>query len=156
MPKSDFARLFGVSESQLERHFQKGMPHEKKGRAVSIPMPAGRVWLHEHIFEKGKKLAAPKNIADAVQRREMARAQLEELKLAREQGKTMLVEQAEKQIADAFARVRAKLLNFPTRGAAAAFGASSIQMCKAKLEPLILEMLEELSAAADVPEDDAA
>lgn len=151
MPKAEFAALFGISESQLERLFQKGMPHAKDGRAVTIPMPAGRVWYHEYLVAKGKKLAAPTSIDEAVRRREAARAELEELKLARERAKTMLVDDGERLLAAAYGRVRAKLLNLAPRAAGAAFGASTLQSCQAKIEPLVHEIMEDLAAGADIP-----
>jgi len=154
MTKKQFAATFGVSEAQLERYFQQGMPHEKKStRKVVIPMPAGRVWYHEHLVKKGERKAAPKTINDARLRKETAQAGMEELKLAREQGVTMRVEEHEKLLGEAFSRVRAKLLNLAPRAAGAAFGATTIQECQAKIEPLVIEIMEELCAADDVPDD---
>jgi hypothetical protein len=152
MSKATFCSTFGVSEKQLERHCQNGMPHEKQGRRVHVLMPDGRVWLHRYIEEKGKQSAAPKTINDARLRKETAQAGMEELKLAREQGKTMLVIEHEKLLGDAFSRVRAKLLNLAPRAAGAGFGATSIQDCQAKIEPVITEIMEELCAGDDVPE----
>jgi hypothetical protein len=152
MPKATFCATFGVSEKQLERHFQNGLPHEKQGRRAYVLMPDGRVWLHRYIEEKGKQSAAPKTINDARLRKETAQAGMEELKLAREQGKTMLVIEHEKMLGEAFSRVRAKLLNLAPRAAGAAFGAISIQDCQAKIEPVVTEIMEELCASDDVPE----
>lgn len=154
-PKAKFCQVFGVSEAQIERHFQKGMPSEKKGRNVVIPMPAGRLWYHAYLEEKGKKAAAPTTINDARLRKETAQAALEELKLAREQAITMLVEDGERLLAEAYARVRAKLQNLGPRLAGAAFGAVSLQECQAKIDPLLTEVMEELEKAEDVPAVDA-
>lgn len=155
MTKRQFAETFGVSEAQLERLFQKGMPHEKKSsRKVTIPMPGGRVWYHEYLVKKGEKKAAPSTISEARLRGETARASLDELKLAREQAVTMRVEEHEKLFGEAMMRVRAKLLNLAPRAAGAAFGATSLPECQAKIEPVVQEIMEELYKAEDVPEID--
>jgi hypothetical protein len=153
LAKVDFCSTFGVSEAQLERYFQQGMGHEKKGRRIFVPMPAGRVWLHAYLIEKGKKSAAPTTINDARLRKETAQAALEELKLAREQAVTMRVEDGERLLGEAYSRVRAKLQNLSPRIAGAAFGAATIQECQAKVEPLVAEVMEELCTAEDVPGD---
>lgn len=151
--KRAFCDTFGVSEAQLERFFQKGMPHEKtSSRKIAIPMPAGRVWYHDYLVKKGEKKAAPATINEARLRKETAQASMEELKLAREQGVTMRVEEHEKLLGEAFSRVRAKLLNLAPRAAGSAFGATSLQECQAKIEPIVTEIMEELCAGDDVPE----
>ena len=149
MAKADFCVQYGMSESQLERYFKQGMPHEKTGRKVFVPMPAGRNWYYEEIREQERRKLQPKTIDEARRRKESASAELEELKVAREKGRTMLVEDAVKEIASSYARVRAKLLNFAPRAAGAAFGSSSLQACRAKLEPLVIEILEELAHVDD-------
>jgi phage terminase Nu1 subunit (DNA packaging protein) len=152
LTKRAFAETFGVSEAQLERLFQQGMPHEKKSsRKVVIPMPSGRVWYHEYLVKKGEKRAAPSTIDEARLRKETAQAALEELKLAREQGVTMRVEEHEKLLGEAMMRVRAKLLNLGPRAAGAAFGATSLPECQAKIDPVVQEIMEELHQADDVP-----
>lgn len=156
MTKRKFSETFGVSEAQLERLFQQGMPHAKtSSRKIAIPMPAGRVWYHEHLVQKGKRAASPSSVGEARLRKETAQAALEELKLSREQGVTMRVEDAEKTLGEAFSRVRAKLLNLSPRIAGAAFGAVTIQECQVKIEPLVVEIMEELCAATDVPDDES-
>lgn len=151
--KRDFAETFGVSEAQLERLFQQGMPHAKKStRRVVIPMPAGRVWYHQHLVQKGRKEAAPKNIDEAKQRKAAAEAEMAELELAKVRGDTMLVEDHERMLGEAFGRARAKLLNLGPRAAGAAFGATTLQECQAKIEPIVTEIMEELCKADDVPD----
>jgi hypothetical protein len=96
MSKAAFCATFGVSEKQLERHFQAGMPHEKKGRLVHVPMPSGRVWLHNYLEEKGKKSAQPKTIDEARLRNETAKAEMSELDLADRLAETMKVSEHER------------------------------------------------------------
>lgn len=154
MSKSAFAVTFGVSESQLERLFHQGLPHEKKGRNVMIPMPAGRVFYHKYLVDKGKREAAPKTIDEARLRTETARAEMAELDLAERQRETMKVSDHEKLLADAFSRVSSKLTNFSARSAAASFGAATMEECEQRIEPIVAEVREELRKADDIALDD--
>lgn len=150
--KRQFAETFGLSEKQIERHFAQGMPYRKDGTRILIPMPAGRTWYHEHLVEKGKKQAAPKDIDDAKLRKAAAEAEMAELELAKLRGDTMLVDDHERMLGEAFGRARAKLLNLGPRAAGAAFGALTLQECQAKVEPIVTEIMDELCKADDVPD----
>ncbi len=150
--KRQFADTYGVSESQLERLFQQGMPHAKtSARKIAIPMPSGRVWYHEYLIRKGRKQAAPTSIDDARRRKGAAEAELVELELAEKRGELMTVADFVKVTGEAFARARARLQNLASRAAAAAFGGQSVPECQARIEPLVLEVLDELRRADDVP-----
>ena len=137
------------------QNFAVGMPHQRTGRRVMLPMPAARVWFHEYLIKKGERKAQPASLSEARMRKETAQAALEELKLARELGKLMLVDEFSQLLGEAYGRVRAKLLNFPARAAGVAFGTTSFADCQAKLHPLVLEIMAELAAADDVPDPDA-
>lgn len=153
--KRAFAETFGVSEAQLERYFQQGMPHEKAStRKIMIPMPAGRVWYHEYLVNKGRKQAAPTTLDEAKQRREAAQAELAELDLAERRGELMHVSDYEQLVGDAFARVRARLTNLPSRLAGVVVGCETIQEAQARVDPLVREAMDELQRAVDVPEPD--
>lgn len=151
--KREFCDTFGISESHIERLFQQGMPHAKQSsRKITIPMPAGRVWYHDFLVEKGKKQAAPKDLDDAKLRKAAAEAEMAELELAKVRGDTMLVDDHERMLGEAFGRARAKLLNLGPRAAGAAFGAATLQECQAKIEPIVVEIMDELCRADDVPD----
>lgn len=157
LSKSMFAATFGVSESQLERLFQQGMPHAKKGRRIEIPMPAGRVWYHTHLVDKGKRQAAPRDMDEARRRKMAAEAELAELELAKARDELMTVEAFDRAVLDAFSRVDVRLQNLASRLAGAVLGAQTIQESQARIDPLVEEAREELRRADDVPptpEDD--
>lgn len=156
LTKREFAELFGRSEKQLERYFQAGMPHKKKGRDISIPMPEGRVWFLKHIVEQAKEEAKPTTRSASIDRQVAAQADLAELELAEKRDELMRVEDFERLLADAFSRVRARLTNLPPRIAGVVLGASSIQDAMARIEPLVREAMEELRSADDVPTMDDA
>jgi hypothetical protein len=150
--KRHFAETYGVSESQLERLFQQGMPHEKQSsRKIAIPMPAGRVWYHDYLVDKGRRQAAPKDLDEAKQRKMAAEAELAELELSEKRGELMTVSDFAKITGEAFSRARARLQNLAPRVAAAAFGAPTIPEAQARIEPLVIEVLDELRRADDVP-----
>lgn len=151
MAKSAFAAMFGISEAQLERHFQAGMPHEKKGRRVMIPMPEGRLWYHKFLIEKGKRESAPKSIDEARLRTETAKAEMAELDLADRQRETMTAADHACLLADALSRVAAKLTNLSARAAVASFGAATVEESEARIDPVVDEVREELRKAEDVP-----
>lgn len=159
IPKREFAELFGISEKQIERYCQAGMPHRKDGRAVLIKMPEGRVWYHKHLEAKGEARSQPTKRSDAVDRRAVAEAALAEISLAKARNELMTVEEFDRLLAEAFGRVRARLSNLPPRLAGAMLGAATIQEAQARAEPLIREVMEELRRADDVPgqrDDEAA
>jgi hypothetical protein len=156
MSAAEFSRVYGPSERSLRRYVaERAMPgtFDKRG-ALSIPRKAGYAWYRGYLLERGKRSALVLSKSEARKRIDAARAQLEELKLARVQGKTTLVDEAERCLVRGFTIVRSKLLNLPTRGAAAVFGASSIADCRAKLEPLIQEMIDDLETMKGMKGDD--
>lgn len=154
MSKAAFCATFGISEKQVERHFQQGMPHEKKGRLIYIPMPEGRVWFHNYLEDKGKKAAQPRNIDEARLRTETAKAEMAELDLADRLKETMKVADHERLLADAFSRVMAKLTGLPSRAAAASFGVESVEEAERRIEPVVDEVREELRKAEDLPDEE--
>lgn len=144
LSKADFAEAFGMSPKQLERFFAQGMPYFKRGKHVFVPMPAGQVWYHAYLIEKGRRQGTPKDIDEARQRKTSAEAELAELELARRRGETVLVEEYEARLGAAYANVRAKLLNLAARAAGAAIGAATLEECVARINPLVDEILGEL------------
>lgn len=153
-PKAQFCEVFGVSEAQLERHFQAGCPHEKQGRRVFVPMPGGRIWYHNFLIEKGKKQGTPSGIESARQREAEARTELVEIELAEKRRDLMHVDDYDRMVGDAFARVDARLQSLAPRLAGVVLGAQSIQEAQARIDPLVQEARDELRAADDIPRAD--
>lgn len=154
LPKSEFASMFGMSEKQLERYCQEGMPHKKRGTRVFIVMPEGRVWYHKHLVAKGEKKGAPTDVS-AMEKRELgAKVEKAEIELARLRGQLMTVADYDRVVGDAMARCAARLKNLPPRIAGVVLGATSIQEAQARVEPLVREVMDELRAADDVPTSD--
>lgn len=155
LSKREFAETFGISEKQIERYCQEGMPHKKEGVKVFLLMPEARVWYHKHLVEKGEQRAKPKGKrTDSVDRRLAAEAETAEIELAKLRNELMTVADYDRLIGDAFARVRARLTNLPPRIAGIVLGAKSIQEAQARIEPLVREAMEELRRADDVPTSD--
>lgn len=153
--KKDFAALTGYSAKQIERWIQgTDMPHRREGNTLYFPWPAARAWLNHYLEEKGKRAAKPESVDDARRRKEYAEAEMAELKLAEARGELDTVENLEKAMADAFARVRAKLSSFAPRAAGAVAGAASVQEATALLTPLVDEIFAELRQTEDIPEQE--
>lgn len=153
--KAVFCDLMGVSASQLERLFQQGLPHHKRGKRVYVAWPEGRHWYHAYLTDKGKRQAAPENVNEARRRIVLAEAEQAEIELARTRGDLMTVSEFERLISDAYARVRARLLNLPPRLAGVVVGAATKPEAQARIEPLVLEVLAELHGANDVPDPES-
>lgn len=149
--KRVFSETFGVGEKQLERLFLQGMPHKKDANRVTIPMPAGRTWYYDYLVQKGRTQAAPRSIDEARRRKEAAEAEMSELELAKARQELVVVEDFRTAVAEAFGRVRAKILNLPPRLAGVVVGVNTKPEALARIEPLVLEILAELHAADDVP-----
>lgn len=160
LSKREFAETFGISEKQIERYCQAGMPHRKEGAKVFLLMPEARVWYHKHLEAKGVEKGRPKGKRDDYRdRQEAAAAEKAEIELAQLRNELMTVADFDRLVGDAFARVRARLTNLPPRVAGIVLGAKTIQEAQARIEPLVHEAMEELRRADDVPtsdEEDAA
>jgi ADP-ribose pyrophosphatase YjhB (NUDIX family) len=144
LSKREFAELFGISEKQIERFCQAGMPHRKKGRLVFIVMPQGRVWYHEHLVTKGEDRVRPTKRSESADRRAAAEAELAEIALAKARSELMPVADFERIVGGSYARVRARLINLPRRIAGAVLGAQTLQEAEARAEPIVREAMEEL------------
>lgn len=151
LTKRAFAELFGLSEKQIERYCQAGMPHRKKGTKVSLPMPEAREWYKKHLVQKGREEAQPTDRSQSIDRQEAAAAAIAEIDLAKARNETMTVEEHVDLLADAFARVKSRLVNLPPRIAGVVLGAQTIQEAQARIEPVVREAMEELRRADDVP-----
>jgi hypothetical protein len=152
--KGEFCALFGISEKQLERYCQEGMPHARRRGRVFIKMPEGRVWYHKHLEAKGEKKGKPTGRTDSLDRRLAAEAETAEIELAKLRNELMTVSDFDRLVGDAFARVRARLTNLAPRIAGTVLGAKTIQEAQARIEPIVREAMEELRRGDDVPEVD--
>ena len=74
-----------------------------------------------------------------------AEASLAELELQRERGELVEIEEVAKQVADAFSRVRSKLLTIPTKTSGLVYALQSQREVQTVLDEAIREVLLELS-----------
>lgn len=143
-----FAKRAGVSKRTIERDLASGLPHITDGDGrVMIEPHAGLAWRAANRATEAP--ASP--LSDARARREQAAAGLEELKLARIQGRTMLVEEHERLLFDGFARVAAHLNNVANRLAPVMVNVPTTEEAFAKINAVVNEIREELRRADDVP-----
>ena len=145
--------LTGYSSKQITRWLtESDIPHRREANEIFFPWPAARAWLHRYLEEKGKRAAQPIDKDNAFQRKSIAEAELIEIELAKARGELLPVASHEKLLADAFARVRARLSNLAPRAAGVVLGATTIQEAQAKIQPVIDEIFEELRDTTDIPE----
>lgn len=159
LTKAQLEVVTGYSSKQLTRWIQSSdIPHRREGNEVFFPWPAVRGWLHTYLEEKGRRAATGPVTKDAATqaraREDVARAELLEIDLAKARGELMKLTDFESRMADAFARVRARLANLAPRAAAAAFGADSVLDAQARIQPVIDEVFDELRQTDDVPTSD--
>lgn len=155
--RATLAALIGYSPNQITRWLSEtDIPHRREGTEVLFPWPTVRAWLNKYLEEKGKRAAKPESRDDARERKEYAEAEMAELELATMRGDLMTVAEGQKALADAFARVRAKLASFAPRAAGAAAGCATVQEATAALVPLVDEVFAELRGTDDIPEEDDA
>jgi hypothetical protein len=153
--KEQLAALTGYSSKQVTRWLQEtDIPHRRDANELVFPWPGVRTWLHRYLEEKGKRTAQPIDKDNANQRRTIAEAELIEIELAKARSELMTVAAGEKLLADAFARVRARLSNLAPRAAGVVLGCATIQEAQAKIQPVVDEIFEELRDTSDVVEDE--
>jgi len=155
---AECAIRLALSTKQIAREVEAGMPHERDGNKLKFPWPDVRIWRDEHIREMAKAEMRPADKDDARKRREAAEADLAELKLSRERGEVLPVQDFEKLLENAFTRVRARLLAIPPKLGAYGVGHKNARDAQAALEPFVYEAMAELSEAGDVSfaDEDAA
>lgn len=144
-----------LSRKQVERELDAGMPggRNTSGKIVVI-WPDARIWRDEQIKQRAMKERAaggPANPNDAKNRKLEAEAELAEIEVAKARRELIPVAESEKFLADAFTRVRARLLALPPRLAAVGVGHKTPRDAQAALSPVIYEVMEELQKGDDVP-----
>ena len=143
-----------------------GLTHQAAGTWASRPgapieMVAGKRllvwpdfprWRDEQLREGAKRELRPSSLEGHRQRREGADADLRELELAERRGQLMRVELHVKTLADAYGRVRAKLVNLPQLVAMRITGKTVSERAE-QARGLVAEVLEELADGSDIPKN---
>lgn len=107
-------------------------------------------WLREQA--DGKKADSARS--DWLTRKTAAQARLAELEVEREQGRLISIDDVDRMLSEPLERVRAKILNMPSRYARQIVGAKTVPQAAKKLQGLAEEIMEDLRTVADEEFDD--
>ncbi len=142
MNKQEIIEALDVSISSLNNYIQMGMPvaeRGKQGKPSLYDLEDCRAWLNENIKAGSEDMSAAKL------RKLQAEASLAELELQRERSELVEIEEVAEQVADAFSRVRSKLLTIPTKTSGLVYALQTQREVQAVLDEAIREVLLELS-----------
>jgi phage terminase Nu1 subunit (DNA packaging protein) len=152
--RADLARELGISLPTVDSWRRRGLRDVGSAKAP-------RFLLRDVVeFEKTRSRESAEREDGAIdldllrRRRALADTELAELALEEAKGRVVATDLVEELLADVFARVRAKLLAFPSRYAARIAKLKSAPKVKGVLREATREVLTEL--AEDDAEDDAA
>jgi phage terminase Nu1 subunit (DNA packaging protein) len=153
--KRELAEVFGVSPQAIDGWLSRGCPVLEKGAPLvgyKFDTAAVAEWRAEQRVSEAIGGNKPASQEDAFQRKTAAEAALAELKLARELGQLVTLEDVERVWQNLAAMCRARMLAIPSNIARLAFSAESVDEARAIIENAIHEALNEL-AAAGITED---
>lgn len=142
LTKQELCEALDLSISSIGNYQQMGMPvadRGKQGKPSLYNLEDCRAWINENIKAGSEDMSAAKL------RKLQAEASLAELELQRERGELVEIEEVAKQVADAFSRVRSKLLTIPTKTSGLVYALQSQREVQAVLDEAIREVLLELS-----------
>lgn len=127
------------------------MPREPQG----YPWPECLHWFIEYQSDKKAGLTAETEEGSLDLRKLEAEVRILEVKLAKEEGSVVSLDDMEKLLAAPLYRLRAKLLAMPSKWAPSLVGCRTIAEAQARLEAAIEEAMQSLSEAGDEDPDDA-
>lgn len=142
MNKQELIEALDISISSLNNYIQMGLPvfeRGKQGKPSLYNLDDCLAWINANIKPGGEDMSAAKL------RKLQAEASLAELELQRERGELVEIEEVAKQVADAFSRVRSKLLTIPTKTSGLVYALQSQREVQTVLDEAIREVLLELS-----------
>lgn len=152
----DVAIAIGITTRQLRNLHESGIPRNTDG---TYPWPEALHWYIE--FKKNERKAGDaaeeKTKRDLLHRRLELEVRTAELELAERERRLVSIDYMERQTAELLQRLRAKLLNFPSKWAPAMVGLRTIAEAQTRLEPAIAEAMQSLAETGEDPElDDGA
>ena len=130
---------------RVQQWIAEGMPYRQVDGARMVVRSEANKWVRQRERASGEESAAPKDLEEADKRKAMADAQLAELKLLREQGKVVAIEDTEQAVGDLLGALRAQLLATPTRESHRIVGLQSLAEATAALDAIIYDLMTSLS-----------
>lgn len=108
--------------------------------------------LRKQIEQKSQQWGT---LEEARTRKTQAEAQLAELHLAREEGQLLTLSDYQRKIDEPLERLRAKLLNMPSKYAPQLVGCRTVQEAMLRMEAAVHEAMQAMSETGDEIDDDA-
>lgn len=140
------ATLCNITPRRVQQLATEGV-FQKVGRgrynAVQCVHAYIRYWQDRALSRAPEPEAG--TLEDARRRKTEAEASLAEMELAREQGRMISVDDLEEMLSGPLYRLRAKLLNLPTKWAPALVGCRTIAEAQARLESSVEEAMRSLA-----------
>lgn len=153
LSQKDFAALVGLTTRQVRNLETQGLPHRAEKNRKYYPMPDAARWYYAREVERAREEARPTDYDDARAREMMARAEKAELEVRKMRGELIHVDDLEVLHSRPLAQLRARLLSLPGR-IAADLPMPAVEAVEI-IEPLVHEMMQELSEGEDEMEDAA-
>lgn len=161
--KAEAAELLGLTERRLEQLVAEDprVPCVGRGKNRRFPWPGLREWRDRELVQQGVRSVRPQSIEEARARKLAAEADLAEMEAAERRGELMPTTLWRQRFAAACGRLRALLLNLPSR-----YGPQLLETLAKRLRPedlrriedfltrMVQETMAELEASDDVPEDE--
>lgn len=145
--QKEFAALVGLSARQVRNLEDEGLPHEAEGNRKSYPLPEAVQWYIQRKREEVVREFEKADYKQAKARREMARARMAEIDLAKEEGRLISKEVVDQTYGEAMDQVRAALMNMPGRWGAQ-LGFDEPRKGEEILKRIARETLDHLSGPA--------
>jgi hypothetical protein len=142
------ARTLGLSDSRITGLKAEGLPYEETPHGHRFNLPESVRWYTAHIRAAGRPVATPTEVSPldaARQRKAEAEARMIELRLAKELGQVVAIDDAVTVFAEHIAAARSQLLAMPSRLAPVLAAEDSAIECEQVLMAAIRDALEELA-----------
>jgi hypothetical protein len=141
------AEALGMSSASVSQWVNRAPPDvwRKAGSKRVLLWPAFPVWYRAEL----QKNSAPADLDEARRRKLAAEAELAELQLERERGALLTVADFRRELGDALDLVRSRVTAMTARLAPQVVGLSSVAEAQAAIDPLVREILRELSEAGE-------
>ncbi|HEX6925694.1 MAG TPA: hypothetical protein VF167_09690 [Longimicrobiaceae bacterium] len=148
LTQAELAKRLDVSTRWIRE--LRGMPREPQG----YPWPECLHWFIEYQSDKKARINEETEEGSLELRKLEAEVRILEVKLAKEEGSVVSLDDLEKLLSAPLYRLRAKLLAMPSKWAPALVGCRTIAEAQARLEAAVEEAMRSLSEEGEEdPED---
>lgn len=142
-----------MPERTFATYVSAGLPRRGDGAKAKYPWPEIFNFVVERQQRIGRDSARPSNVDEAKARRDLVHAELAELDLAARRGELLTVDEFEKRLTDAYARVLGAMAALEPRLAADLEGSMTLIQKRTVIRKALAEIKSELYRAEDVPVD---